>query len=236
MRSDHTETADIRTAQAPPPARPTRFIPANPPAWFPLRRRVRARATPDEIRIEIVRKSIHLLIGLTPFLASISRPATMILLGAGTAVYATFETCRRHGIRIPVVSRLTSAAARHRDAGKFVLGPITLGLGALITLMLYHEPAASVGIFTLAFGDSLSSFVGKTVGRWTMPFTRGKSVEGSLACFSVTLAAAWAVTGRFGPSMAVAAISTFVEALPLKDWDNILLPLIAGAAATVMYL
>lgn len=256
MRNDFRNSAGLRSAQS------TLFIPAEaagtaaatapvataspdmtvgsgvsagPVTWFPLRRRTRARATPDEIRIEIVRKSIHLLIGLTPLLASLNRPVTMVLLASGTAVYAAFETCRRHGIQIPVVSRLTSAAARRRDSGKFVLGPITLGIGALLALVVFDEPAASVGIYTLAFGDSLSSFVGKTVGRWTLPLTRGKSVEGSLACFSVTLAAAWAVTGRFLPSFVVAAVSTIAEALPLKDWDNIVLPLVAGAVASFVY-
>ena len=63
--------------------------------------------------------------------------ATTILLAAGIIVYATCESLRMSGREVPVISRVTALAARRRDAGKFVLGPITLGLGAMLALMLY---------------------------------------------------------------------------------------------------
>jgi dolichol kinase len=45
---------------------------------------------------------------------------------------------------------------------------------------------------------------------------------------------AYAVSGKLGASAAVAAFATIVEALPAKDWDNILLPLAAGLMATLL--
>jgi dolichol kinase len=67
-----------------------------------------------------------------------------------------------------------------------------------------------------------------------MPFTKGKSLEGSLTCFLVSLLSAFAISREFGPSLIIASVSTFVEALPAKDWDNILLPLAAGLTSTLM--
>jgi phytol kinase len=196
--------------------------------------KIRKKATSDEISIELTRKSIHLLIAFVPFLLSLSKPLTIFLLTGGTAFYALFETLRMKGINIPLISMLTVKARRIRDDGHFVTGPITLGIGALLSILFFNMLPASIAVYILAFGDSFSSLVGKTVGRINMPFTRGKSVEGSLTCFAVSLISAFAVSGRPGAALIIAAVSTFVEALPTKDWDNILLPLAAGLTATLL--
>lgn len=188
----------------------------------------------DEIVIELVRKSIHLLVAFTPLLLSISKPLTLALLALGIAAFAAFETLRMRGVRVPLISALTEKAARKRDAGRFVKGPITLGLGALLSALLFAPVPASVAIYILAFGDGFSSLVGKLFGHVRMPLTRGKSVEGSLTCLVVSMLSAYAVSGKLGASAAVAAFATVVEALPTKDWDNILLPLAAGLMATVL--
>jgi len=189
----------------------------------------------DEIRIELLRKSIHLLIALVPSLAFfIGAFPTTVILAAGVMFYATCETLRMYGREVPVVSAVTSLAARKRDAGKFVLGPITLGLGAMLSLMLYPEPAASIAIYALAFGDGLSSLVGKLFGTIRLPFTGGKSLEGSLTCFTAVFVSAYALSAKALPSAAVALVATITEACPLKDFDNIVLPLVTGCAALIL--
>jgi dolichol kinase len=189
----------------------------------------------DEIRIEMLRKSIHLLIALVPSLAFfIGVFPTTIILATGVLFYTTCETLRMYGKEVPVVSAVTSLAARKRDAGKFVLGPITLGLGAMLSLILYPEPAASIAIYALAFGDGLSSLVGKLFGTIRLPFTGGKSLEGSLTCFTAVFVSAYALSGKAVPSAAVALVATLTEACPLKDFDNIILPLVTGCAALIL--
>ena len=196
--------------------------------------RDRKKATRQEVTIEFTRKSIHLLIAFVPFLLTLSRPMTIVLLAAGTVLYIVFETLRMQGIHIPLISGLTAQAARLRDDGRFIMGPVTLGLGALLSILIFQPLTASIAIYILAFGDSFSSLVGKTLGRIPMPFTSGKSVEGSLTCFTASLISAYALSRRLGTSLAIAAVSTFVEAIPAKDWDNILLPLAAGFTATIL--
>lgn len=196
--------------------------------------RSRKKATRQEVTIEFTRKSIHLLIAFVPFLYSLSRPMTIALLMVGTILYIVFETLRMRGIYIPLISHLTAQAARLRDNGRFIMGPVTLGLGALLSLLVFKPLPASIAIYILAFGDSFSSLVGKTLGKIPMPFTRGKSVEGSLTCFTASLISAYALSRRLGASLVIAAVSTFVEAIPAKDWDNILLPLAAGFTATLL--
>ncbi len=196
--------------------------------------RSRKKATRQEVTIEFIRKSIHLLIAFVPFLHSLSRPITIALLALGTITYIVFETLRMRGVRIPLISQLTARAARLRDDGRFIIGPVTLGLGALISLLVFKPLPASIAIYILAFGDSFSSLVGKTLGRIPMPYTRGKSVEGSLTCFTASLISAYALSRKLSASLIIAAVSTFVEAVPAKDWDNILLPIAAGLTATLL--
>jgi dolichol kinase len=184
----------------------------------------------QELKAELVRKSLHVLIALVPALALWNYAGTLILIAVGILAYVCFEIFRRNGIRIPVVSFLTDFASRRRDRGRFVLGPVTLGAGAFVSLLVFPPAAAAVAVYTLAVGDSVSSLAGKCFGRLRPAFLCGKSVEGSLACFAAVFLCSWPVSGSPSAALVVAAAATVAEALPLKDWDNIVIPLVAGLA------
>jgi len=181
-----------------------------------------------EARTEMVRKSIHFLVALTPGIAVINYSLTVLMLMAGVLGYTFMEQLRLAGVKVPVVSTLTSMASRPRDKGAFVLGPVTLGIGALLALLLFPSPAACIGIYALAFGDGFAALVGKLFGKIRPVFLFGKSVEGSMACFGATFVSAWVVSRSFVVALTAAITATVVEALPLKDYDNIALPLVVG--------
>ena len=187
-----------------------------------------------EIKAELVRKSMHFLIALSPGMAALNRPFTVALLMAGTLFYTLMESLRLSGVEVPLVSSLTSMASRPRDRNRFVLGPVTLGLGALLALLLYPSPAASIGIYALAFGDGFASLVGKVFGRRRPAFMLGKSVEGSLACFSAVFVTAYAVSRRFTVAFVTALAAALAEAFPLKDYDNLVLPVSVGFVAQLL--
>jgi dolichol kinase len=187
-----------------------------------------------DIKTEVLRKSIHLLIGLSPVMAALNYPATVALLLAGTLGYIQMESLRLAGIRVPVISSLTDMASRSRDRGRFVMGPVTLGLGALLALLMYPSPAASIAIYALAFGDGFASLVGKLVGRLRPSFLRGKSVEGSLACFSAVLVTAFHVSHNWNIALVAAFTAMVTEALPLEDYDNLALPLVVGLVVSIV--
>jgi dolichol kinase len=184
-----------------------------------------------EAKSELVRKSIHFLIALSPGMAAVNYHFTVALLMLGVLGYTIMELLRLAGIKVPVVSALTSMASRPRDRGSFVMGPVTLGLGALLALLLFPSPAACIGIYALAFGDGFAGLVGKLFGRIRPAFLFGKSLEGSMACFAAVFISAYLVSHSFTVSIAAALSATTVEALPLEDYDNIALPLIVGFTA-----
>ena len=183
---------------------------------------------------EFVRKSIHLLIASIPVLASINFNITIGLLTAGTLIYSYSETLRCSGSRVFLISNITIIAARERDGNKFVLGPVTLGLGALLTLLLYPSPAAAIGIYALAFGDGLSSIFGKLFGRKIIPYSGGKTFIGSLACFAAVVFTTFTVSGDIVKSLVIALFATAIEVLPLKDFDNLLIPVGTAALAQLI--
>ena len=194
----------------------------------------------DRRRAELIRKALHFLIAFAPVLAAVNKIFTLVLLAIGIIAYMVMECLRQRGKTIPLVSHLTVAASRRRDMGRFVLGPVTLGLGAFLPLLFFPLPAASIAIYALAFGDGTASLAGKFFGRIRPSFLLGKSLEGSLACFLGTFISAWLYTVHTGnksiiTALAAACTAAVAELLPLKDWDNALIPMAVGLAVWLCF-
>jgi phytol kinase len=207
----------------------------QPSQWFVRqleRDQERSLAGSPSVYGELIRKSLHLSIALVPVLASVNLPATLALLATGTLFYAFAEASRLRGSPVAIVSDITLIASRAKDRGGFVLGPVTLGLGAMLALLLYPEPAATLAIFALAFGDGLASLAGAVLRGPAIPFLRGKTFAGSLACFLVVLLITLRVTQSLLDAVAVASAAAIVEAIPLGNFDNIAIPVGLGFVAT----
>ena len=185
------------------------------------------------LRGEVIRKSLHMLIALVPGIASVvGVMPTLTLLATGVLFYTSAEYLRIHGHQVAFVSTLTVLASRPRDRGHFVIGPVTLGIGAMLALLLYPAPAAFLAIYALAFGDGFASLFGRAYGR--LRPIGSKTLEGSLACLVSVFVASVMVTGRVGASLVLAAVATLLEALPTDDLDNVLLPMGVGLVATLL--
>ncbi|TVR71760.1 MAG: phosphatidate cytidylyltransferase [Spirochaetaceae bacterium] len=188
-----------------------------------------------ELRTELIRKSVHVLVATVPGLAVLlGTPVTLMLLASGTLLYTYAEARRRQGFSIPIITRITELSSRSRDLDSFVLGPITLGIGAMLALLLYPHPAASIAIYALAFGDGIASVVGKLFGRLEIPLTGGKTLEGSLACMSAVAVSAFLVVPSASTAIAVAATAALLEVLPTYDADNLVLPVGVGLTVTLI--
>ena len=183
---------------------------------------------------ELLRKSIHLFIACVPSLAAVNPELTFLVVGLGTLFYTFSEILRINGRRVILVSAITEFASRERDRGKIVLGPVTLGLGAMAALYFYPEPAAALAIYALAFGDGLSSLFGKLFGSVPMPFFPEKTVAGSITCFTAVFLVTYGVIGSIPKACVIAAAATLLELFPLKDLDNIAIPLGTGFVALLI--
>jgi dolichol kinase len=185
----------------------------------------------QKFKTEIIRKCIHLLIALTPVLTMVSRNFAVAVLTLGIMLYFYLESLHLSGIKVPFFSNVIRNASRQRDGKRFVLGPVTLGTGALLSLLLLPAAPAAMAVYALAFGDGFASLVGRIFGRIRPSFLFGKSAEGSLSCFFCVLLSSWYVCRDIRASLATAFVATVCEALPLGDFDNIVIPLAAGFTA-----
>ena len=186
---------------------------------------------PQAFQGEVIRKALHLLIAFVPLLAGVDLGATMMLLGGGTLFYVFAERVRIEGRTVFIVSDLTIIASREQDKGRFVLGPVTLGVGAMLSLLLYPSTAAAIAIYALAFGDGFASLAGKLFRSPAIPFTRNKTLAGTLACFIAVFLATWKLTGGLSIAFIIAVGATTLELIPIRDFDNLILPVGTGFIA-----
>ena len=177
---------------------------------------------------EFFRKIIHLCSAIIPFLLDKFYWQVIIALFIVVSLFVLSEIIRLEGFKVPLISKITEFASRERDENKIVLGPISLVFGIITAAILLPYDAMRVGIYALAFGDGLASLVGKMFGKTKIPFTNGKTIAGSLACFCAVILSTFYVSRNLIISFIIALFAMLVEMLPLEDLDNIVIPISIG--------
>jgi len=177
---------------------------------------------------ELFRKSIHICSSFIPLFLNHWYWYTVYGLLIIVVLYYFCELARLEGHPVPLVSLVTETASRQRDEYKFVFGPVTLVLGIVFAALVLPFDCARIGIFALAFGDGLASLGGKLFGKHPIPHAGGKTFEGSFTCFIAVFFACYLSSHRLLVSILVALLTTLLEAFPLGDWDNMLIPVGTG--------
>ncbi len=182
---------------------------------------------------ELVRKVIHLTACLVPWGLQHYKVLTLTAFTSILLLYVVAEYLRCKGKQVVLLSAITKIAARKRDENRFVLDPVTLVVGILLSALFFNLTSATIAIYALAFGDGIASVAGKLLGKHTIPFSAGKTFEGSFACFGAIFASTYLVTNNMVQSLIIALVGTALELLPIKDLDNVLIPV--GVAFVCSY-
>jgi phosphoserine phosphatase/dolichol kinase len=182
---------------------------------------------------DLVREDIHAAGIFMPVIAGmIGVPIVAFLIVLIAAVYTISEIYRLEGHTLPLISAVTSHAASQSELYGFAAAPLYFAFGIVATLLLFPSPAAGAAIAMFCLGDSAASLFGGLIST-SLPFNKGKTWEGSLAGFFFAfLGGSFFVT----PPIALvgAAIAMTIEVLPLPINDNVLVPIITGAALTLL--
>jgi dolichol kinase len=125
----------------------------------------------------------------------------------------------------------------HEEEG--LTGALPFTGGVFLAFLLFKPAVALAAMVPLVFGDRAGLLVGKSVGKISYI---GKTLEGSLACFTVGFLVYLALAGMwpevFGYSWSVlffaALIGALAEALPRPFDDNLTIPLAVGMFLTVV--
>jgi HAD superfamily phosphoserine phosphatase-like hydrolase len=182
---------------------------------------------------QVLRETIHACGFAVPLLSGIvGLYPTVLLILLITSLYMLSELLMMERKTLPIVSLITRHAATSEEIYGFRTSPIFFAFGILLTLLFFPRQASGAAIAAFALGDSTASIFGGMLGRKTLPYNKGKTLEGSLIGFLFAfLAAAFFVN----PIAALlgAAVAMLIESMPLPLNDNLLVPLITGFVLTL---
>jgi phytol kinase len=138
------------------------------------------------------------------------------------------------------------AMSRHGDRREILRGPLFYGMAFVaLTLAFWKDsPAGITALMLMCGGDGLADLAGRRIASPKLPWSREKSVAGSLSVFAggwvLSAAMLWVFvtagvfTGPFAsflmPITLIALAGTLVESLPFRDVDNLT---VTAAAALV---
>ncbi|MDR1993311.1 MAG: haloacid dehalogenase-like hydrolase [Nitrososphaerota archaeon] len=182
---------------------------------------------------DFVRENIHAAGFFVPVLASmLGTFAVVSSIIVIAIIYVISELARLEGYMVPLVSSITRRAASQSELHGFATAPLYFAFGIVATILLFPSPISGAAVAMFCLGDSAASLFGGLLST-SLPFNKGKTLEGSLAGFVFAF-----LGGTFfvPPLLALAgaAIAMTIEALPLPFNDNVLVPLITGAALTLL--
>ncbi|MGA3290491.1 MAG: haloacid dehalogenase-like hydrolase [Candidatus Bathyarchaeia archaeon] len=182
---------------------------------------------------DLVREDIHACGFFMPVIASlIGVPIVGALIFTIALIYTISELWRLEGKEFSIISAITCHAANQSELNGFAAAPLYFAFGILFTLLVFPHPASYAAIAMFCLGDSVASLFGGLIST-SLPFNKGKTWEGSLSGFFFAFLAG---TFFVPPLLAFigAAIAMTVEVLPLPVNDNVLVPVITGAALTLL--
>ncbi len=178
---------------------------------------------------EFFRKIIHICAAFVPLFLKFTFWPVIIFLVFMAILYSASEICRLKGKSIPLISKITSLAARDSENNHFVAGPLFMVFGILFSILVFPQNCAVSGIFALAFGDGFASLIGRSFGKIKIPFLKNKTVEGCSACFLAVFISVLCLSRNLPLSLLIAVFTTLIEALPLGALDNFFIPVVISA-------
>lgn len=134
------------------------------------------------------------------------------------------------------------AMARTGSKQELLRGPFFYGLVfVIITIFFWKSPQGIISLMILCGGDGLADMIGSRVKSPVIPWTKSKTLAGSMAMFfggtlfSLLLLALfiWAgiIDQNFAtlilPVLGISAVATLVETITPSDFDNLSVPAVA---------
>lgn len=176
---------------------------------------------------EIRRKFLHILIACVPVFSTFVYHTTQMVLFALLGAYVISECLRINGYSFPLLGKITRSSVRKAEERDFAFGPVTLILGAILSLHFFPTMVANIAIWIVAFADTAATIVGRSLGVHRIPYNKKKSLEGTFAAMIVAFLCGY-IYLSIPAALLVAIFSSIIESLPLKSLDNLFMPIGAG--------
>ncbi len=199
------------------------------------------------VRAELVRKGLHVAVGVATVLLLHAGILSTALIGLLTLLLAAAVLYNlkheREFLRTVISLNRPDALVPGLDLLAYALGifiAFIATLGIFLALLLFPRDIAYASILVLAFGDPLAHLVSRSFGATNTMVTRNSYWYGALAGTLAGTLAAW-IYVHFLPALIASAAAMFVEAGELRIAshhidDNLTIPLVAGLVLWVISL
>jgi dolichol kinase len=201
--------------------------------------RIVMNTTPKTDRVLPLRKLIHLAGAAFPLIYLVVPRQTMLVI----VLIALFLTGvvewgrQRWTLLERLFELIIGPALRRGEEQKPTTGMWSM-LAIVISIWAFKREFAIPAMLFAQLGDPVAEIVGRRWGRHRLP--NGKSLEGSLGCFTtnliIGLACAKALSISPGMALVGALAAAVTEAAPLPLGDNLLMAPISGLAMTLIAL
>jgi phytol kinase len=196
------------------------------------------------IESRLSRKLIHILTGPLFVLCWLLFPdvwyARWLAALVPFAITAQFALI---GLGIMKDEASVKAMSRSGDRREILRGPLFYGIIFVVLTLVYWKtsPIGMIALMLMCGGDGLAEIMGRGIQSSKLPWSKSKSVAGSLGMLlggwvlAVFILFIFVLAGVFLgpfsiyliPITIIALVGTLVESLPLKDVDNITVTLVA---------
>ena len=144
------------------------------------------------------------------------------------------------------------AMSRSGNRNEILLGPLFYGIAFVVLTLVYWKdsPVGIIALMVLCGGDGFADIIGKKFGgKLRIPWSKEKSLIGSVAMFAGAAVFSIAVISMFLFAKVLAGqwhiyvikillislAATIVESLPMKNIDNITVPLTAVLIGELLF-
>lgn len=143
------------------------------------------------------------------------------------------------------------AMTRNGERREILRGPLYYGIAfILLTIFFWKDsPVGMTALMMMCGGDGIADVIGRRVASPKLPWSREKSVAGSISVFlgGFLMAAIilWIYvslrvlpgpfSGRLVPLLLLSLAAALVESLPFRDVDNITVPLAATLLGLALF-
>jgi len=186
------------------------------------------------LKRELQRKAIHLTSAVIPLFYAVTHQKgwvanVLLILLAG---FLLVDVLR---MKISLVRRLFmhifGPLLREKEVHNRLTGATTMLIGMLLTVALFDEKPAVVGMLFVSLADPAAAIVGRIWGKnafW------GKTLEGSAAFYLTASAIILLFTKYSWGGLITALVMTVIEFLPIGIDDNLLIPVVTAYLLTVI--
>jgi phytol kinase len=145
---------------------------------------------------------------------------------------------------------LVNIMTRYGNPKELLAGPLFYGLVfVVITILFWKSASAIITLAILCAGDGLADVFGTKFGTTTLPWSRKKTVTGSIAMFvfgltlSIILITIYRIANQLEgpitfyifPVIVVSAISTVIESVSTSNIDNLTVPTAAILSSLLFF-